>query len=629
MRKVLLTFLLLCVFFAYEATAQSCTNNRYLQEIFTLTEQSNIDFGTSPALVYPPYVAETTTYNQDLRFDLYQPTGDTLTKRPLIIMAFGGAFVVGFKEQPQLVDFCRAMARRGYVVASIDYRLGHNLTEGTAIRAVYRAVQDVKSAIRFFKGSASYYKIDTSLVFTGGNSAGSIASIHASYVEESEILGLPLFADVYGGGVFGNWPNLGCLECTGNAFTTNGEATAIINFWGAISDLDFISSSMDQPMISFHGADDLIVLPDAGTPFSYPFFPTLYGSIPMHDKLNALGVVNELNLYPGEGHELWLSDAIATEMQEKTADFLYELMKSDPLSLSGPTDACLDLVATYTVQNRTGSSYCWDISGGQILSSDQEQNTITVEWDAAGSYSVSVREINRNVVEGDLVSLNVNVGACQLQASAMLEGPLGNGTQMTTELNTGGLIPLTQPFNRSPWNYTGSESLNTVPANMTDWILVELVNTSDVVQASRAAVLNKDGSITDVTGSATLEFRGIPAPQNCHIVLKSRGHLGVVSNLVSLGNGLVSYDFSTSLSQAVGTAQQVATPSGAFALKAGDIDSNGAMTFADFNKYMNNPSAIYQYLDADLNLDRLVTVADYNLYKKNASSVGMPLVQYP
>jgi hypothetical protein len=59
-----------------------------------------------------------------------------------------------------------------------------------------------------------------------------------------------------------------------------------------------------------------------------------------------------------------------------------------------------------------------------------------------------------------------------------LEGPY-SGIEMGTILNISGYIPINQPYNTAPWNYTGTESVSSIPnANVVDWILVELRETS-------------------------------------------------------------------------------------------------------------------------------------------------------
>lgn len=102
---------------------------------------------------------------------------NTCTKRPLIILLHGGGFSAG---TPSLMDSVAThFARLGYLTASIQYRLGFKGSSITCpmdttelIRAWYRAVQDAKSAVRWFKERNETFKIDTNLVFAGGWSAG-------------------------------------------------------------------------------------------------------------------------------------------------------------------------------------------------------------------------------------------------------------------------------------------------------------------------------------------------------------------------------------------------------------------------------------------------------------------------
>ncbi|MBN2174518.1 MAG: hypothetical protein JW731_10310, partial [Bacteroidales bacterium] len=60
-----------------------------------------------------------------------------------------------------------------------------------------------------------------------------------------------------------------------------------------------------------------------------------------------------------------------------------------------------------------------------------------------------------------------------MDLQVFLEGPY-NGSGMDTWLNDASKIPLTQPYNTSPWNYGGGESVAAIPSNVVDWILIEL-----------------------------------------------------------------------------------------------------------------------------------------------------------
>ena len=56
----------------------------------------------------------------------------------------------------------------------------------SAERAVYRGTQDASAAIRFFRENAALLGVDPDLIFIAGSSAGAVAALHVSYVEDSE-----------------------------------------------------------------------------------------------------------------------------------------------------------------------------------------------------------------------------------------------------------------------------------------------------------------------------------------------------------------------------------------------------------------------------------------------------------
>jgi len=96
--------------------------------------------------------------------DIYTGEGDNEGNRPLIILAHGGGFTDGDKEEFE--EFSAFLAKSGYVVASINYRLlDIELTETTIKRAVIEAVTDMKAAARYFvkdAGGSNTYRITQS-----------------------------------------------------------------------------------------------------------------------------------------------------------------------------------------------------------------------------------------------------------------------------------------------------------------------------------------------------------------------------------------------------------------------------------------------------------------------------------
>jgi len=171
----------------------------------------------------------------------------------------------------------------------------------------------------------------------------------------------------------------------------------------------------------------------------------------------------------------------------------------------------------------------------------------------------------------------ISVTSVFVNVKALLKGPL-NGTTMSTTLNTMNLIPKVQPYNTSPWNYAGIESVTTIPTNTTDWVLVELrdATTPTTVVATRAAFILSDGSIVDVDGVSPVEFTDIAAG-NYHIAVKHRNHLAIrTATAQALGATVDAtlYDFTTAQTQANGTNPMVQSGT-VYAMWSGDVNSDG------------------------------------------------------
>ena len=123
-------------------------DGRYEEEIFSEVSKTIIEYTD----VYDWSVIDT-----GLEMDVYQAVGDTATNRPLIVFAHGGAYIAGNKNNPAMITLCEAFARRGYVTASIQYRLtsSANLISPNAssifTQTVLNSVSDMKAAVRYFR----------------------------------------------------------------------------------------------------------------------------------------------------------------------------------------------------------------------------------------------------------------------------------------------------------------------------------------------------------------------------------------------------------------------------------------------------------------------------------------------
>lgn len=96
--------------------------------------------------------------------DIYYPesTKDT-DKLPVIIDIHGGGWMYGYKEINK--NFCLKLAERGFVVASINYRLADKVR-------FYEQIQDIFAALSFLKKTLPSYPTDMDNIFLCGDSAG-------------------------------------------------------------------------------------------------------------------------------------------------------------------------------------------------------------------------------------------------------------------------------------------------------------------------------------------------------------------------------------------------------------------------------------------------------------------------
>ncbi len=95
--------------------ATACWNPSFTDGTYTVTVTSNVVYGQGEVGGGGTFV--------DLKLDLYTPQGTGQTELPLVVVVHGGGFVGGSKTQGNVVDWAQGFASRGYLVASIDYRL--------------------------------------------------------------------------------------------------------------------------------------------------------------------------------------------------------------------------------------------------------------------------------------------------------------------------------------------------------------------------------------------------------------------------------------------------------------------------------------------------------------------------
>jgi para-nitrobenzyl esterase len=318
MRKLYLAILPVLMLLARGAGAQ-CPTGRYTDFIFPTVSKTTVTYST--------------VYSQQM--DIYQPVGDTLSARPIIILGHGGSFLTGNGDRTNdgtIDSLCVRFAKRGYVTVSIDYRttdIFSMIDSALAIDEVIKAISDGKAAIRYFvkdRATTNTYKIDTNNIYVGGNSAGAVLYMHVTYLDSiGECPSYIAAAMAANGGFEGNSGNDG--------YTTRFKA--VINLAGGLNKSTFVGPG-DKPSVNCQGTNDAVVPYNCAYPNVGLTIPVnLCGLGVLEGMYVSSGINHMSHIFPGDGHVPWASSA----PKFKTVDslvtiFLYNLVCNDLTSVN-------------------------------------------------------------------------------------------------------------------------------------------------------------------------------------------------------------------------------------------------------------------------------------------------------
>jgi acetyl esterase/lipase len=252
---------------------------RYREPVFTdVVVTRDVAYGSAPGA---------DGKQESLKLDLYQPKGDTATKRALAIFVHGGGFGSGDKSFGVSPDLAMTFAKLGYVTASINYRLlapggcsgsgaGQPVCQGAAIGGLH----DGQAAVRFLRAHAATYGIDPARIGIGGESAGAIVACG-----------------------IGVWS-----EAPGDSGTP-GVSSAVqvwMSLSGGLPGGQFVTPG-DAPGILFSGTSDPIV------PYAW--------SVQTRDALTKANVPVQLVTYDGAGHVPYVEHR--SDIIQKTIDVFF------------------------------------------------------------------------------------------------------------------------------------------------------------------------------------------------------------------------------------------------------------------------------------------------------------------
>jgi dienelactone hydrolase len=255
----------------------------------------------------------------------------------------------------------------------------------------------------------------------------------------------------------------------------------------------------------------------------------------------------------------------------------------------------------------------------------------------SGTYTVTITNVNGCTNSISTVVTNNATCAINLQAKVWLEGAYrSNIGKMDTVLRNKNLLPTAQPYNISPWNYGGTESVATLadmPNNVTDWVLVELRQAADTsVVAQKAVWLMNNGWLRQA-GATTdgITFNNLNPNNSYFVSIRHRNHLAILSNTALAYAATATIDFTQS-NNVANTTNSLSPLGTSYGMVAGDNDANGMINMNDFNGFVadapNTSINNYAANTADHDLNRIISYRDFNIWRNNNGRNAIAILRY-
>jgi len=228
-----------------------------------------------------------------LQLDLYLPKGRKKAT-PAIIFIHGGAWKSG--KRSDMKFYCVKFAEKGYVTATVTYRL---MDEACFPAAVH----DVKCAVRWLRANSAKYQVDPEHIVVSGNSAGGHLSMMIGYSDDPS------------------------LEGTGGNNNVSSSVCAVVNFYGP-TDLTTDFAKKQELVETFIGGKTFEEAPDAyrlasplfhltrDDPPTLIFHGTIDSTVPiaqadmLAEKLKELKIDYVYEKYDGWPHAMDIAEAV-------------------------------------------------------------------------------------------------------------------------------------------------------------------------------------------------------------------------------------------------------------------------------------------------------------------------------
>ncbi len=181
--------------------------------------------------------SRTLVYADTLKLDFYDVKKDREQLKPLVILVHGGGFVAGQRNGGDEKGLSKALAKKGYAVASIDYRLslrkksfGCDCRTSLKMKTYLETVADLNKSIWYLTNYSKSFNIDPNNVILIGSSAGAEMVLNAVIMRNHY-----LFKTIY---------------------YSDAKIKGIVSFAGATLNNDYLTKENAVPMLFFHGKLD-------------------------------------------------------------------------------------------------------------------------------------------------------------------------------------------------------------------------------------------------------------------------------------------------------------------------------------------------------------------------------------
>jgi len=319
---------------------------RYMDDITeNVTVTENIVYGQNVGIL------TSTPLIESLMMDVYEPANDSVSNRPIVILLHSGFFLppivngqaTGDKSDYSIVEMCNRFAKKGYVAVAVNYRLGWNpvssdedIRKGTFIQALYRSVQDIKTAVRYLRKTAveegNPYGVGDKVSVGGYGTGGFISLSLASLNAYSSELFIPKFMNMtnptnptpyINQQVLGNFEatdtgllpidtynDLEVTMCVPNHVGYSSEVDMVFNAGGALLDISWLEAG-EVPIASMQNIVDHVDPYTEGyinAPFLYNPIFIAHGSQLVQEAATAYGNNDVFNDLSTSINDSWYSN---------------------------------------------------------------------------------------------------------------------------------------------------------------------------------------------------------------------------------------------------------------------------------------------------------------------------------